>query len=1044
MEKISKLKKLKADMKKNHCFAITQQQSIPRKLTGSWILGLLWLLLFSVPAAAQSKKITGKITDESNKPLEGVSISLKSSQSGVTSNAEGMYSITVPGDAEVLVFSNVGFAEKQITIGANTVINVTLQKDVAGLNEVVVVGYGTQKKVNLTGSVSVIGSSQIERRPNTSTSNALQGLAPGVTVTSQTGSPGGDGAQIRIRGINSFGGSSSNPLVIIDGVAGSMDDVDVNLIESISVLKDAASSAIYGSRAANGVILITTKRGKDKLSVNYRGFVGKQTPTAIPKVTDGLTYMRVFNDASMNDNNTKIYSDADIEEFRQKYEADPKNYDWQDAILDGSGLMQNHFISLSANSGIVRVTPSFSYTDQQGIINNTNFKRYIFRNNLDITPSKKFNIRADIAVTNKNRRQIADEGTIWNYLGRMPTNIPIRNAGKWSDGWVKINPVGYIEDGGNRKTNNLEFYGNLSINFKPVDWLSLTGMFAPRYLTTNTHTFRKSVMTYYEDGSEAGAGNTFTELSESGYRYFYGTYQFQATAQKSFGDHNFSLMGGTSRETYDEKLLSGYRRDFVYDNYEQLTAGADNATKDNNGFQNQWILISGFGRFNYDFAGKYLFEANMRYDGTSRFTGDNRWAAFPSFSAGWLISKEDFWDKFSPVVNLLKVRASWGKLGNQNIGNSYYPFAETLSLSSVSMGGNIYQMITQTTLSNPNLRWEETEMKGIGVDATLWNKLSLTFDYYDKRTDGILLKLNTSQLTGLASPYQNAAVVSNKGWEASARYDDRFGDFQVGVGFNISDVKNKILDMKGQTSGDLLRQQEGYSINSIYGYIADGLYQNQDEISKGPVQIGTLKPGDVRYRDIAGATDANGKAIPDGKITDADKVIIGSTIPRYTYAANLDFGWKGFRLSGFLQGVGKVDGYLNSHYVIPAANSSAIKPWQLDYWTSDNTDAKLPRVSITSTNNTQNSTLWMRSAAYLRLKNVQLGYEIPQTFLKRVGLQKAFIYVNGQNLFTQTKFYDGYDPEINFDAGASDGVSLGGGNYYPQVKVFTFGIDIKF
>lgn len=1031
-------------MKKNHRFAIVQQQSSPRKQTGSWLLSLVWLLLFAVPAAAQTKKISGKITDENNKPLEGVSVSLKTAGSGTSSDAEGNYSLNVPNAKDVLVFSAIGFMGKEVELGSSTVINISLKKDVAGLNEVVVVGYGTQKKGNLTGSVSVIGSTQIERRPNTSASNALQGLAPGVTVTSQTGSPGGDGAQIRIRGINSFGGSSSNPLVIIDGVAGSMDDVDVNLIESISVLKDAASAAIYGSRAANGVILITTKRAKDKLSVNYRGYVGKQTPTAIPKVTDGLTYMKVFNDASMNDNNTKIYSDADIEAFRKKYEENPSNYDWQKAILDGSGLTHSHFVSLMANSGIVRVNPSLAFTDQEGIIRNTNFKRYVFRNNLDITPNKKWNIKADVAVTNKNRRQIADEGTIWNYLGRMPTNIPIRNGDKWSDGWVKINPVGYIEDGGNRKVNNLEFYGNLSVNFKPVDWLSLTGMFAPRYLTTNVHTFRKSVMTYYEDGSEAGAGNTFTELSETGYRYFYGTYQFQATAQKNFGDHNFSLMAGTSRETYDEKLLSGYRRNFVYDNYEQLTAGADDATKDNNGTQNQWILISGFGRFNYDFKSKYLFEANMRYDGTSRFIGNNRWAAFPSFSAGWVISKEDFWDKFSPVVNMLKVRASWGKLGNQNIGTSYYPFAEALSLSSVSMGGNIYQMITQTTLSNPNLRWEATEMKGIGLDANLFNKLSVTFDYYNKRTDGILLKLNTSQLTGLASPYQNAAVVSNKGWEVSARYDNRFGDFQVGIGVNLSDVKNKIVDMKGQTSGDLLRQQEGYSINSIYGYIADGLYQSQEEIAKGPTQIGTLKPGDVRYKDIAGATDGNGKPIPDGKITDADKTIIGSTIPRYTYGGNLDLGWKGFRISALLQGVGKVDGYLNSHYVIPAVNSSAIKPWQLDYWSPENKDASLPRVSITSTNNTQNSTMWMRSASYFRLKNIQLGYEIPSSVLKKFGLQKAFIYANGQNLFTQTKFYQGYDPEINFDAGATDGVALGGGNFYPQVKVFTFGIDIKF
>ncbi|PZR28340.1 MAG: SusC/RagA family protein [Citrobacter freundii] len=1029
-------------MKKNHCFARHQPQSKSLRLTHSWLLSLLLVFLFTVPAVAQ-KTITGKVTDENNQPLEGANIRLKTG-SGTVSSADGTYSLSVPNSTEILVFSMVGYKEKEMTIGNNTTINITLQKDVAGLDEVVVVAYGTQKKGNLTGSVSTISSAQIERRPNISGSNALQGLAAGVTVTSQTGAPGGDGAQIRIRGINSFGGSSSNPLVIIDGVAGNIDDVDVNLIESISILKDAASAAIYGSRAANGVILITTKRAKDKLSVNYKGYVGKQEATAIPKVTDGLTYMRVFNDASMNDNGIKIYSDQDIENFRQKYAANPSNYDWQDAILQGSGLTHSHFISVSANSGIVRATPSLSYVEQEGLIRNTGFKRYVFRNNLDITPNEKFSLKFDVAVTNKNRTQIADEGTIWNYLGRMPTNIPIRYGDNWSDGWVKINPVGYIADGGNRKTNNLEFYGNLNLTYKPTNWLSLTGMFAPRYLTTNGHVFTKSLMTYYEDGSPAGAANTTTDLTETAYRYFYGTYQFQAVAQKSFNGHNFSLMGGSSRETYDAKLLSGYRRDFVYNTYEQLTAGADNATKDNNGTQNQWVLVSAFGRLNYDFKGKYLFEANLRYDGTSRFIKDNQWAAFPSFSAGWVISKEAFMDDIRPVVKLLKIRGSWGKLGNQNIGTSYYPFAEALSLGSASFGGNVFQMITQTTLSNPNLRWEETVMKGIGVDANLFDKLSVTFDYYDKKTDGILLKLNTSQLTGLASPYQNAAVVTNKGWEFTARYDNSWGDFHFGLGVNLSDVKNRIVDMKGQTSGDLLRQQEGYSINSIYGYLSNGFYQSQEEINAGPTQIGTLKPGDVRYIDIAGAFDASGKSIPDGKITDADKVIIGSTIPRYTYGANLDLGWKGFRLSAFVQGVGKVDGYLNSHYVIPAVNSSSIKPWQLDYWSVDNKDAALPRVSLTSTNNTQNSTLWMRSAAYLRLKNVQLGYELPRAFMKKVGLQSAFIYVNGQNLFTHTNFYQGYDPEINYDAGASDGVSLGGGNFYPQVKIYTFGIDIKF
>lgn len=1005
---------------------------------------LLLLIAVGLAAHAQTGTVSGKITDDKGQPLAGITVTIDSTGQGVTTDAQGNYRISFNRANAGLYVTGVGYLARQISINGQSVIDISLSPDIANLGEVVVVGYGTQKKANVTGSVSQIGSEQLERRPNLSTSAALQGLAPGVTVTQQTGAPGGDAGQIRIRGINSFGGSNSAPLVIIDGVAGNIDDVDANLIESISVLKDAASAAIYGSRAANGVILITTKRAKDKMSVLYRGYLGQQRPAAIPRVTDGLTYMQVFNDASMNDNGIKIYSDADIEEFKQKFAENPANYDWQDAILQGNGLMQNHFVSLMANSGIVKVNPSLSYADQNGIIKNTNFKRYVFRNNMDITPNEKFNIKFDIAVTNKNRRQVAGESTIWNYLGRMPTNIPIRYGDRWSDGWVKINPVAYIDEGGNRKTNNLELFGNLSLNYKPAPWLSLTGMVAPRYVTTNVHNFTKSVMTYIEDGSEAGAANTFTDLTESSYRYLYGTYQFFANAQKSIKNHNLSLMAGTSRESYDEKYLMAYRRDFTYDDYEVIGAGADNATKDNNGSQDQWLLVSAFGRFNYDFKGRYLFEANMRYDGTSRFIKANRWAAFPSFSAGWVLSKESFMQNLRPVLSLLKVRGSWGKLGNQNIGSSYYPFSETLNLGSISMGNQIYQMIAQTNMSNPDLRWEETTMKGIALDATLFNKWSFTYEWYDKVTDGILLKLNTSQLTGLAAPYQNAAVVSNKGWEFSTRYDDQFGDFKLGVGFNISDVKNRITDMKGQTSGALLRQQEGYAINSIYGYIAEGFYQSQEEINNGPVQFGTLKPGDVRYKDIAGAFDENGNAIPDGKITDLDKVIIGSTIPRYTYGGNLDLGWNGITFSAFVQGVGKADGYLNAHYVIPAANSSAIKPWQLDYWTPDNTDAALPRVSITSTNNTQNSTLWMRSAAYLRLKNLQVGYQLPRSLVNSLKIKDVFVYVNGQNLFTKTRFYEGYDPEINYNASVSDGVSLGDGNYYPQVKTFTFGIDIKF
>lgn len=1005
---------------------------------------LLWLVPFSL-LWAQQKSISGKVQQEDGSPISGVTIRIKGHLNALgQTSTNGTFKVHAdPND--VLTFESLGFSTTEHTVGNQSSFNITLAQDLTNLDEVVVVGYGTQKKVNLTGAVSTVSSQDLEHRPAISTSTALQGLSPGVTVTSQSGAPGADQGQIRIRGVNSFGGSDSAPLVMIDGVAGSLDNVDANLIESISILKDAASASIYGSRAANGVILVTTKRGKDQFTLTYKGYTGWQDATFIPEVTDGATFMRVFNDANMNDNGSVIYSEQDFENFNKLYSENPDNFDWQKNILNGSGFTQNHFIALNAGAGKVRVAPSLSYVDQDGLIDNTGFERYTFRNNMDINPNDKLNIRFDISAVNTNRLQIANEGTIWNYLGRMPTNIPIRVAdGLWSEGWVKNNPVAFIQDGGNRKVNNLELIGNLSITYKPVDWLSLSGMAAPRYRTRNVHDFAKAVMTYYEDGSEAGTALPSTELTEQSYRYFNGSYSFQTTAQKSFNNHNLSLMVGTSRETYDEKYLMGYRRDFTYDTYEVLNAGADTETKNNAGNQNQWLLVSTFGRFNYDYQGRYLFEANLRYDGSSRFGKENRWAAFPSFSAGWRISEEPFMKPLEHQINQLKIRGSWGILGNQNIGSNYQPYTETLQLGSISIGDQINQMIALNTMANPALLWEETTMTGIGLDATLFKHFSLTLDWYKKQTDGILMKLYVSELYGKNAPFQNAAKVENRGWEAAARYDNQFGNFKLGIGANVSDVKNEILDMKGQVSGTLLRQQEGYAINSIYGYLSDGLYQNQQEIDNGPEQFGTIKPGDIRYKDIAGGFDANGNPIPDGMINDSDRTIIGTTIPRYTYGFNLDLGYKGFRLSTFLQGVAKADGYLNSHYVIPAANSSAIKPWQLDYWTENNPDASLPRVSVTSTNNTQNSDFWMKSSSYLRLKNLHLGYELPKAWIENSKIAGIYIYANGQNLFTKTNFYEGYDPEINYDAGAQDGVALGAGNFYPQVKVYTFGLDFKF
>lgn len=1031
----------------------TIEQALEKSLAGSGLtfkkIAENTYIIISLPvkaAATERKtKISGKVVDNKGLPIIGSTVQVKElANAGTMTDADGTFILETILPS-TLTISYIGYQKKEIQIKNNSPLHVVLESDDQLLDEVVVVGYGVQKKVNLTGAVSSIGSDQLEQRTVLSTSAALQGLAPGVTVTTQSGAPGGDGGQIRIRGIGSFGGSDSSPLILIDGIEGNIDMLDVNLIESVSVLKDAASSAIYGSRAANGVILITTKRGTiDNVLVNYKGYAGWQQATRIPEVTDGLTFMKVFNEASMNDNGYELYDEKAIEEYKEKYAADPDNFDWQKAVLSGSGFLQNHFVSLCANSDKIHVMPSFGYSDQQGIIKNTGFKRYIFRNNMDIAATDKLSVKLDVSFNNSDRTQIADEGTIWNYLGRMPTNIPIKRNGLWSEGWVNNNIVGFIEEGGNKKTNNIEFIGNLNLDYSPFKWLKLNGIIAPRYKTRNTHTFKKSLMTYNDDGSEAGASNTYTDLTETASRYYYENYQFYASTSHQWKEHSFNLMLGTSRETYDEKYLMGYRRDYQYDDYEVLDAGADNETKNNGGARYQWALISAFGRFNYSYKDRYLFEANVRRDGSSRFSSSNRWATFPSFSAGWRISEEAFMADYKKIIDQLKLRASWGKLGNQNIGSTYYPFAEMLAVGSISMNDNIYPLVTLNTMSNSNLIWEETTMIDFGVDVNLWNHFSMSFDWYRKNTDGILLRLNTTELSGLSAPYQNAAKVRNTGYDISVSYDNRWGDWSLGVNANLSDVKNEITDMKGQTSGDLLRQQEGSPLNSIYGYVADGLYQSEEEIKAGPTQIGTLQPGDIRYKDLAGAFDENNNPIPDGKITDADKTIIGNTIPRYTYGFNLNIGWKGIKLAALFQGVGKVDGYLNSHYVIPCVNSSAVKTWQLDYWTEENRDAAFPRLSTSSTNNTQNSTFWMKSAAYLRLKSLQLGYSIPKDFIKKLGVKDLYLYVDAQNLFTLTDFWKGYDPEVSYNASAADGVSLGAAAYYPQVQTFSVGLDIKF
>jgi TonB-linked SusC/RagA family outer membrane protein len=518
-------------------------------------------------------------------------------------------------------------------------------------------------------------------------------------------------------------------------------------------------------------------------------------------------------------------------------------------------------------------------------------------------------------------------------------------------------------------------------------------------------------------------------------------------ADKDFGVHNVKGLLGVERSTYETNYLSAYREGFNFPDYDQINAG-ELLNMQNAGYTYDWAIQSYFGRVNYAYHNKYLLEANLRIDGSSRFIQSHRWGYFPSVSGAWRVSQENFFKGISSVVDMFKIRASWGKLGNQNLAGSgaasYYPFSQNLATGSVSMNGNIYPIATLNTLANPDITWEKTTGIDFGFDATLFNSLNITADWYLKHTSDILMTLDISPTIGLNAPYQNAGKVRNMGWELSINYNHRWGDWAVSATANLSDVYNKITDMRGKTStSGVLRNQEGSPIASLYALKSLGYIQTQEQadwVNANCPQFGTtVYPGDLRYEDVNG----------DGVITDSDKTIIGSTIPRYTFSFDASVSWKGLKLSAMLQGVGKVDGYLNYYYVMPNNQGGTFHSWDLDYWTPENTDAQTPRLS-SSVNNWKDSSFWKRSASYMRLKNIQIGYDLPRVWLKRLGVQSLYIYLNGENLFTATKFWKGYDPEVNY-GGASgseyDMVSVGGASAasnYPQVKNYTVGLNLKF
>lgn len=1015
----------------------------------------LCIMLMGGAVYAKPFTIKGTVSDQDNYPLAGAAVQIEGTPVGTMADEKGEFTISAE-KGQVLVISFIGFQTKSVKVTDQVTYFINLDPDTNFLEETVVVGYDTQKKVNLTGSVSAVSTEQLNNRPIVQASTALQGMAAGVTVTTFGGEPGADGANIRVRGLGTFGESSAAPLILIDGIEGDMNALDPTTIDKISVLKDAASSAIYGSRAANGVILITTKRGKEgHSSVTYRGYVGWQTPTTMPENVTVEEYMVLYNESSVNDGGAPIYSQKYIDNYRINHWLDPDNYpmiDWQKRLITGNGFTHNHNLTMTTSTEKVKVMTSFSYLDQNAIIKFTDFQRFNFRNNMDVKLHDKLSLRLDISASYGLKNSLSSQGGVFNFANaRDPLMLAEWSDGSYapfSGGTVNILPVIEQGAGGSVKKRNLKLNAAATLSYKPFKWLTLEGKIAPRFEYNTNHTF-VDLIEYHSDpyGTISTASNAERNSLHHGIsQSFYGNYQFTAAFHHNANrTHDFKLLLGASRETLDHQTLSAERSNYAYPEYQTIDAGAVDDYRANGGSRSQWVLQSFFGRFNYNFKERYLFEANVRFDGSSRFAKGNRWGIFPSFSAAWRVTEEPFMLNVKNTLTELKVRASYGTLGNQNIGSDYYPTIQSLTISSMAANGIIYPIVGLNGMANKDITWETSEMYDVGIDAVLWNKFNVTADWYYKTTYGILMRLDIPSTIGLSAPFQNAGVVRNIGWELGLGYHDNWGDFSFGVDANLSDVINEIVDMKGTTGGSgVIRNQEGTSVNSFYGLKCLGMVRTQEQADElnasGFLQYNApVQPGDLLYEDVPSA-----EGVYDNKIDDNDKQIIGSAIPRYTYGLTLNFGWKGLNLSAQFQGVGMADAYISSYYTQPNVQGGTYRKEHLDRWTPETPNGKFPRMSMTSTVNTVTSSYWMGNAAYLRLKNLQLSYALPKNVVKRMKIKGLMFFANATNLLTFSNYYEGYDPENTFRS-SGDGVVTGSvANNYPLVSTYTFGVELKF
>ncbi|GAB2572293.1 SusC/RagA family TonB-linked outer membrane protein [Spirosoma areae] len=1004
---------------------------------------------WSMTSAQPLADISGKVSDKNGQGIPGVSVIVKGTNRGTTTNVSGDYSLNAPNNA-VLVFSFVGYASQEIPVSNRSRLNVTLLDDVKALSEVVVVGYGTQKRASVTGAISSVSSQEVTQLPVPSVEQAIQGRVPGVTVVAN-GSPG-ESPIVRIRGIGSIN-YSANPLYVIDGFPTSdLNNFDTRDVESVDVLKDASAAAIYGSRAANGVIIITTKKGTGdgKLHVSYDGYVGTQSAWRQLDLLNRDEYIQYGTALRTNAGqpvptrfanlNQPIYTGA-TQTYAQT------DTDWQKAVFRSAPITQ-HSVQLSGGNERSRFYASVGYFDQQGIMVGTGYKRGNFRINSDHTISKRFSFGQTLTISYDDKLNEVNAGgrtQIQNMIRMtpyMPVEDPTRVGGyrgpDGSDASDPQNPVrAALQD--QSDTQRMKILGSAYIDVKIIDGLTYRLRGGIDYVTARTYSF----LPIYNESFNA---RSLANLTDNRYTFTSPLISNQLSYEKTFGKHSINAVAVAERQAGTLLDINGSGQAASND-IRELSALIGTSVG-LTGTRSENVLISYLGRVNYEYAGKYLLGASFRRDGSSRFAPGNKWGDFPSVSAGWRISEEGFM-KNIPAISELKLRASYGTMGFNGIGDYSWQVAVSQNTNSI-LGSDRAQGTYFDRLGNSNLRWEVTKMTNVGLDLGLLNNsITLSAEVYQRNTDGLILNQPIAPSIGYSqSPIVNVGSMQNNGVELQLGYNKTNGALRFNASGNIGFVSNKVLSLGPTVSPllngsnadyggfDITRTEAGQPIQYFYGWKVAGIFQNADEVKAAPAQA-NAKPGDIRF------VDANN----DGTINADDRVNLGNFLPKFTYGLNLTANYAGFDASLFFQGV-QGNKIYNGVKVLEQGMLRLFNAGTdvLRAWTPTNTNTDVPRAVDGDPNaNSRTSDRFIEDGSYLRLKNLSVGYSIPAATLQsfsRGTLSRVRLYVASTNLLTFTK-YTGYDPEVGsrYNGTLTNGVDYG---QFPQARTFLVGLQLGF